>query len=191
MAFWLAFWQRSKRRETMFKLDLTPSIPLPQRGRGKTPSPRTGAPLSPWERGRGRGLLFASFAFLSFASFAFLPSAVLAQDLQIAGKIAFRSDRDGNGEIYVMNADGTNQTRLTNNSAEDIWPSWSPDGTKIAFMSDRDGNGEIYVMNADGTNQTRLTNNSATEYCPSWSPDGTKIVFMSNRDGGGDSGKEI
>ena len=59
-----------------------------------------------------------------------------------------------------MNADGTGQTRLTNNAAFDIEPAWSPDGTKIAFASDRDGNVEIYVMNADGTGQTRLTNNA-------------------------------
>ncbi len=97
--------------------------------------------------------------------------------------ITFSSNRDGNYEIYVMNPDGTNQTRLTNNSAIDSNPSWSPDGNKIVFQSDRDGNYEIYVMNADGTNQTRLTNNSATDGDPSWSPDGTKIAFMTNRDG--------
>ena len=78
------------------------------------------------------------------------------------GKIAFISNRDGNDEIYVMNADGSNQTRLTNNPAM-IRPSFSPDGSKIAFVSNRDGNYEIYVMNADGSNQTRLTNNPATD----------------------------
>src|SRR2546422_11400320 len=70
-------------------------------------------------------------------------------------KIAFRSDRDGNSEIYVMNEDGTSQTRLTNDPGFDYKPAWSPDRTKIAFSSDRDGNHAIYVMNADGTNQTR------------------------------------
>ena len=98
-------------------------------------------------------------------------------------KIVFSSNRDGNFQIYVMNPDGTNQTRLTYNNANDSYPSWSPDGTKIIFVSDRDGNSEIYVMNVDGTNQTRLTNNSADDYRPRWSPDGTKIAFVSNRDG--------
>ena len=55
-----------------------------------------------------------------------------------------------------MNADGSNQTNLTNITWTDNWhPAWSPDGSKIAFRSDRD----IYVMNADGSNQTNLTNN--------------------------------
>jgi TolB protein len=86
-----------------------------------------------------------------------------------------------------MNADGTNQTRLTNNPASDGLPAWSPDGTKIAFATDRDsgpGNLEIYSMNADGTNQTRLTNNPAADEEPAWSPDGTKISFRTNRDDG-------
>ena len=69
-----------------------------------------------------------------------------------------------------MNADGTAQTRLTNNAAIDDGPAWSPDGTKIAFTSNRDGNDEIYVMNADGTGQTRLTNNAADDSSPPGPP---------------------
>ncbi|HYP41182.1 MAG TPA: right-handed parallel beta-helix repeat-containing protein, partial [Chloroflexia bacterium] len=99
------------------------------------------------------------------------------------GRIAFRTDRDGNAEIYVMNQDGTGQTRLTNTLAVDSQPSWSPNGLKIAFMSDRDGNQEIYVMDQDGTNQTRITNNSTDDRLPAWSPDGFKIAFVSLRDG--------
>jgi hypothetical protein len=84
-----------------------------------------------------------------------------------------------------MNADGSGQTRLTDNNAQDFEPSWSPDGTKIAFTSDRDGNYQIYVMNADGSGQTRLTDTGGNSY-PSWSPDGTKIAFESTRDGNGE-----
>jgi Tol biopolymer transport system component len=101
----------------------------------------------------------------------------------IVGQIAFTSNRDGNDEIYIMNADGTGVTRLTDNPASDGEVSWSPDGSKIAFTSVRDGNIDIYVMNADGTHETRLTNHTAVDQLPCWSPDGSKITFTSTRDG--------
>jgi Tol biopolymer transport system component len=109
-------------------------------------------------------------------------SAVDSESVSSDSKIAFASDRDGNYEVYVMDADGSNQTRLTSNSAYDSYPSWSPDGLKITFASDRDGNREIYVMNADGSDQTQLTSNGVGTH-PSWSPDGSKIAFTSERDG--------
>lgn len=104
-------------------------------------------------------------------------SSAVSLSVRSNGKIAFTSDRDSNFEIYVMNSDGSNQTRLTNNPAQDVNPAWSPDGTRIAFVSTRDGNAEIYVMNADGSNQTRITNDLTGQAEPEWSPDGTKLVF--------------
>jgi Tol biopolymer transport system component len=104
--------------------------------------------------------------------------------LKTNGKIAFSTTRDGDSEIYVMNADGSNQTRLTVNPAIDADPGWSPDGTRLVFVSTRDGNEEIYVMNADGSNQTRLTNNDGADRTPVWSPDGSQIAFASNRGSG-------
>jgi hypothetical protein len=81
-----------------------------------------------------------------------------------------------------MNANGSNRTRLTNNSVADGQPSFSPDGTKILFASGDalhpDGI-EIFVMNADGTGRTQITNNSVTDGFPAWSPDGAKIIFAS------------
>ena len=98
-------------------------------------------------------------------------------------RIAFTADRDGNYDIYVINADGTGQTRLTDNPADDDFPAWSPDGTRIAFVSERDGNPEIYVINADGSGLTRLTHSSTSDAAPDWSPDGRRIAFVSDRDG--------
>lgn len=103
------------------------------------------------------------------------------------GKIAFATNRNGNSEIFTMNADGTNQTNLTNSTtAGDDAPQWSPDATKIAFHSNRTGNFQIYTMNADGSNVTRLTNSAANDVEPDWSPDGSKIAFMSDRAHPGD-----
>ena len=99
-------------------------------------------------------------------------------------KIAFSSNRDGNDEIYVMNPDGSGQTRLTNDAGSDLHPSFTADESLITFSSTRDGNAEIYVMNGDdGSNPTRLTNNAASDTQPSFSRDGLHIVFTSNRDG--------
>ena len=99
-------------------------------------------------------------------------------------RIAFVSSRNAFGnEIYVMNADGSNQQRLTETPHDNIQPSWSPDGERIAFVSSRDGNFEIYMMNADGKNQRRLTRTPAHDWHPSWSPDGKRVVFVSHRDG--------
>src|SRR2546422_5003282 len=74
------------------------------------------------------------------------------------GQIAFMSLRDGNWEIYVMNADGSALRNLTSSPADDAIQTWSPDGSKIAFATNRDGNWEIYVVNADGSGARNLTN---------------------------------
>ena len=93
-------------------------------------------------------------------------------------KIVFISLRDGNWEIYKMDADGGNQTRLTHNKVNDYAPVWSPNGRQIAFERVQDGNWEIYVMDADGGNQRNLTEHPARDNDPHWHPDGTRIVFL-------------
>ena len=110
-------------------------------------------------------------------------------------KIAFSSERLGNTEIYVMDADGENLVQLTRHRATDDSPSWSPDGRKIAFISDRDhlfvvgpgqiGELEIYVMNAEGNNVVRITKTGGWKVQSSWSPDGRKIAFVSEPDRSG------
>jgi len=88
-----------------------------------------------------------------------------------------------NRDIFIVNIDGTGLTRLTANPADDIEPSFSPDGTRLVFTSRRDGNREIYAMNVDGSAQTRFTYEPADDFHPNWSPDGTHIAFTSMRDG--------
>ena len=98
-------------------------------------------------------------------------------------RIAFVSDRDGDDEIYVMDADGNNSTRLTQKAGFDWNLGWFPDGQRIAFVSNRDGDVEIYVIDADGSNLTRLTQNALLSSVPVLSPDGQHIAFTSHRDG--------
>jgi Tol biopolymer transport system component len=71
-------------------------------------------------------------------------------------RVAFMSSRDGNWEVYVVNMDGSGLKRLTNNSAQDGLPTWSPDGKSIAFVSKRDGAWAVWVMGADGSGQRKL-----------------------------------
>ena len=92
-----------------------------------------------------------------------------------------------NYEIYTMDVDGSNQTRLTfsSDAYENTRPEWSPDGTQIAFTSSRFfGARNIFVMDADGSNQTNISNVYYDEYNPAWSPDGSKIAFTSDSNQG-------
>ena len=97
------------------------------------------------------------------------------------GRITFASERAGNLEIYSMNADGTDQTRLTDSPGDE--PASSPDGQFIAFTSCRDDNCDVYVVNYEGGHERRLTRHRAFDGTPAWSPDGRYIAFTSTRDG--------
>ena len=143
-----------------------------------------------------------NLAHLILASVVALGLTPLMVDVEAQAQIAFVSERDGNFEIYMMDADGKNQRRLTNNDFPDTNPSWSPDGKRIIFVSERNKNiaaeegpvmigggiiigdmrkrPQIYVMDADGKNQHRLSNEFFAEWHPSWSPDGKRIVFTSS-----------
>jgi TolB protein len=86
------------------------------------------------------------------------------------GRIAYASNRHGNAEIYVANADGGNRRRLTNDGGLDLNPVWSPDSQWIAFASDRDGDFEIFIMRADGSDLQQLTKNGDDDVEPAWAP---------------------
>ena len=79
------------------------------------------------------------------------PTAVAPTVVSATPLIAFESTRDGNLEIYVIDAEGAHETNLTNHPARDYAPEWSPDGTRLAFISDRSGKSELYMMAADGS----------------------------------------
>ena len=94
-------------------------------------------------------------------------------------KIVFTSARNTNAEIYIMNADGSQQIRLTHHPGEDFDPTWSPTGEHIAFVSERDHDGlyDIYLMDADGKNIRRAFNDLDYRTAPTWSPDGKQIAY--------------
>lgn len=107
-------------------------------------------------------------------------------------EIAFSSDREADRsvgvlerafEVYVMNEDGSDVRRLTNNPAWDGAPAWSPNGRTIVWQSCREGGKcDIRVMNADGSGKRDLTDNDHWDGAPAWSPDGRRIVFFSDRE---------
>ncbi len=104
-------------------------------------------------------------------------------------QIAFASLRDGNPELYIMDADGKNPQRLTDNQVDDWQAAWSPDGSQIAFTSGLDGNWNIYIMDlTDGVPPAdnaiiQLTYHNAKDSFPVWSPDGLEMLFTTTRDG--------
>lgn len=98
-------------------------------------------------------------------------------------EIAFASSRDGNFEIYVMNADGSQARRLTHSPGLDIRPAWSPDSRRLAFTSARDGGYAIYLMNADGSEPRRVTHNPERNDYAAWHPNGRQLAIVSERSG--------
>ena len=97
------------------------------------------------------------------------------QETDDNGGIVNRTAVRTNKEVYVMNSNGSNQIRLTNNLENDDSPQWSADGTKIIFRSERERDGcdpvqQVWVMNADGSSQVDLSNSWFGDYCPNWQP---------------------
>ena len=117
-------------------------------------------------------LCYTRSTLLIFAPLA----AVLAKAPETA-KIVFRSRRDGNSEIYIMNPDGSDQKNLTQHRAQDVAPVWSPTGKQILFQSDRGGITDLYLMDADGTNVRQVFKKLIGREFPTWSPDGKALAY--------------
>src|SRR6266540_2400124 len=98
-------------------------------------------------------------------------------------EIAFADDLGGQYDVYVMNADGSDQRRITTGPRNDSAPSWSSDVSKIAYTSGDNSTTRIYVMNADGSDQDVVGDDAGSNFTPDWSPDGQLLVFVTLRDG--------
>jgi TolB protein len=107
---------------------------------------------------------------------------------QTGGGSSSPSDRDGNSEIYVTNADGAGLRNLTNGPGNETFPAWSPNGRKVAFLRGRGSRGgaDVYVMNADGTGRRMLVPNAAHDLSPAWSSDGRRTAFVGDPSGKSD-----
>jgi len=135
-----------------------------------------------------KALLFIPICLLLLATAGYPSLHRLTTDLAVDNypcwspdgtKIVFTSNRTGHNQIWVMNADGTNQHNISNSSSSDLTPAYSPDGSKIAFTSDRARNGDydIYIMPPEGGIATRLTQTIELEAWPTWSPNGMYIAY--------------
>lgn len=96
-------------------------------------------------------------------------------------RILFQSNRSGRWQLYVMDRDGGNERRLTDNAFDDNFPDWSPDGSQVAFVSNRGGDQDVYVMAMDGSGLRNLSRHPAFDIHPYWAPDGRSVLFNSNR----------
>lgn len=105
-------------------------------------------------------------------------------------QLAFTSNRDGQAELYVINADGTDTRQLTNHPGIDTSPTWSPQGHQLAFVSDRTGSPQVYIVGSDGTGLRRLTFESHCDR-PTWSPAPYNEVAYSSQTGPGHDIKVI
>lgn len=107
----------------------------------------------------------------------------------VDNRIAFSSNRDGNWDLFLMDANGNGQTNLTNSPAAEDDAAWSPDGRRLAFARRHDGNWDIYMMTVarppatSAGNVIQLTTHPADDRNPTWSPDGLRLAFDSVRDG--------
>jgi TolB protein len=98
-------------------------------------------------------------------------------------KIAFVSDRLGNNEIYTMDFDGYNATKITDHKSIVLSPSWSTKGKRIAFTSYKRGNPDIYIKDLATSRESRISHHKGLNIAPAWSPDGERLAVTLSKDG--------
>jgi TolB protein len=98
-------------------------------------------------------------------------------------RIVFFAEVDRNVDVYVMDADGSNRSRITSDPAEDVSPAWAPTGDRIAFVSERHHNADLYVIDPDGRHEVRLTEDPVPDEAFAWDPSGDLIAYVSYRHG--------
>ena len=121
----------------------------------------------------------AAIVLLVLVLVALAPNMAIAQT-STNGLIVFRSDRDGEPDLFTLDVVTGATTKLTNSAGfAELQPAWSPDGGRILYVrrARLSGRPDLFVMNANGRGRTRLTSTSVPERDPSWSPDGTGLVY--------------
>ena len=98
--------------------------------------------------------------------------------------IAFNSRMGGNSDIYAVDINGNNMSRLTSSAAHDLYPSWSPDGSQIVYQTNEGGDQEIAIVDISSRQYSLITNNTCNDWGPVWSPTGDWIAFYSDCDKG-------
>ena len=123
--------------------------------------------------------------YISILLFSCLLLALLCADVSIVfaqaptmPKIVFRSIRNDDSNIYIMNPDGSDVVNLTPNLSRSREPVWSPTGEQILFVSNRDSELDLYLMDADGKNVNPVFENAGTRYSPTWHPNGDRIAYL-------------
>lgn len=97
-------------------------------------------------------------------------------------EIVFSSKEGDDFELFLMDPDSGEKTRITDNDHDDWGPAWGPEGEKLTFVSQRDDNTDIYLIDVDGGNEARLTTNESQDVNPRWAGD-SEIIFNSDRTG--------
>jgi TolB protein len=92
-------------------------------------------------------------------------------------RIAYHSNCDGGDDVWIMNADGSNQTRSMNGPTTNGTPFWSPDGQWIAFSTNRTGPNDIWIVRPDGTDARPINSDPTLDTYPAWSPDSQQLVW--------------